>query len=189
MEQTLVAKEMDILVNEREIVSKAVNDDQAFEVLYNFYFPKVYGYVLKRVGHQQTAEDLVSVIFIKIFTNLNKYQAGKNFYSFASWVFTVSANAIIDHYRKNNKKVVSIEEVAEIKDENSTIDLIYSHENREKVQNTLKKLKKRYQQIIELKYFLELDNQEIAEALGISVGNVGVLLHRALNKFQNLYEN
>lgn len=36
--------------NEAELIERAKIDDAAFSILYETYFPKIYGYVMKRVG-------------------------------------------------------------------------------------------------------------------------------------------
>jgi len=45
---------------------------------------------------------------------------------------------------------------------------------------TLGKLSEREQEIIQLKYFGEMSNVEIAEMLNLTPGNVGIILHRAM---------
>ena len=177
-----------MLENEAQLVQDAVHDHQAFGVLYDFYFDKIYGYVIRRCGKREIAEDIVSETFMKVFCNLNKFNSNKG--SFKSWVYKIATNNLIDYYRKElKKKSVDIEEVnepAEIKQ--TTEEYLMSLEDKKKVMQIIQKLSGRYQQVINLKYFAELSNQEIAELLGISANNVGVLLYRALNKFKSLYK-
>jgi len=95
-------KKQDMLENEAQIVEMAKKDDQAFEVLYDFYFPKIYGYIYKRVGSFDVAQDLVSITFIKVFNNLDGYQYKG--YSFSAWIYRIATNNLIDYYRKANRK-------------------------------------------------------------------------------------
>ena len=60
-------------------------------------------------------------------------------------------------------------------------------EDSEAVQRVIKKLPQRYQEVIQLKYFSELSNIEVAEVLQISPNNAGVLLSRALKQFSQMY--
>ena len=50
----------------------------------------------------------------------------------------------------------------------------------------LGKLGEREQRIIELKYWGDMNNKEIAEVLGISPANVGVILFRAMGSLRKL---
>jgi len=38
------------LDNENILVERAKTDDNAFSILYDFYFPRIYGFIFKRVG-------------------------------------------------------------------------------------------------------------------------------------------
>jgi len=102
-----------MLEHEAELVERAKTDDRAFTILYDYYFPKIYGYIYKRVGNFDLAEDLVSSIFLKVFTNIGAYK--EQGYSFSAWVYRIATNKLIDHYRKaGQKKVVSLDEVVDI---------------------------------------------------------------------------
>ncbi|MDP1709664.1 MAG: sigma factor, partial [Candidatus Komeilibacteria bacterium] len=63
----------EVLENEAVLVEQAKNNDEAFDILYRFYLPKIYGYVLKRTGRVEAAEDIVSETFLSVFCNLKKY--------------------------------------------------------------------------------------------------------------------
>ena len=179
----------DMLDNEREIVELAKHDDQAFEVLYDFYFPKIYGYILKRVGDFSIAEDLVSKTFLNVFTSLKKYQYKG--YSFGAWIYRIATNNLIDHYRKSGRrKEVNIEDVKELKEETSdTLNELVQHDQERKlVQETLRLLPEKYQEVLDLKFFAGRTTNEIAEILGTNENNVRVLLFRALKLFKEEYK-
>jgi len=61
-----------IQLTEVELIEKAKTNDQAFEILYNQYFPKIYGFVKKRTRAREAAEDIVSMVFMDAFTHLDK---------------------------------------------------------------------------------------------------------------------
>jgi RNA polymerase sigma-70 factor (ECF subfamily) len=177
------------LANEASIVKRAKTDDQAFEILYNHYFPRIYGYVFKRVGHQQTAEDIVSQTFLKVFVNLPNYS--HQGYTFGAWVYKIATNNLIDHYRKSGKtKSVNIESIAEPTDEKRPAlhEEVQQGFDRELVNKCINQLPEKYQKIIHLKYFAQMSSKEIAEVLGISSGNARVMLHRALKHFQKIHQ-
>jgi RNA polymerase sigma-70 factor (ECF subfamily) len=52
----------------------------------------------------------------------------------------------------------------------------------------LTQLSEEQQQLISLKFFLGLRNQEIAQATGLTPSNVGVKLHRSLKELRNLMQ-
>lgn len=178
--------EIKIMPNEKEVVEKAKSNNEEFEALYNFYFPKIYGYVFKRVGSKEVAEDIVSIVFIKAFSNLNNFEYRQ---SFSSWVFKIATNSLIDYYRKNSKHkevklTINLINTLSVEPKNN-FDQNY---NKKIVTNILNRMSAKYQRVIQLKFFAEFDYTEIAESLNISEGNARVLTHRALKKFHNIYK-
>ena len=51
------------LENEKELVEKAKKDPQAFSKIYDFYYPQIFGYILKRVADVEVARDITSETF------------------------------------------------------------------------------------------------------------------------------
>jgi RNA polymerase sigma-70 factor, ECF subfamily len=176
-----------VLENEADLIEKAKKDDSSFAVLYDFYFPKIYGYIYKRTGSRETAEDLVSITFMSVFTNLHKYN--HEGYTFGAWVYKIATNNLIDHYRKQAKrKNVDIENITEpAADQDLPADYAEVQQNRQTVLLILPKLNKKYQKILHYRFFAELETREIASAMSISENNCRVLLHRALKSFDKHY--
>jgi RNA polymerase sigma-70 factor (ECF subfamily) len=165
------------------LVIKAKTDNSAFDTLYERYFPKIYNFVAKRTGEREEAEDIVSATFMQAFTHLEKYECRNC--TFGAWLYKIAANKLIDHYRKQSgKPQIFTENTAdtEIK-HNIDLDL-----QAKKVRLTLKEMPAKYQKVIGLKFFSELSNAEIAQAMDVSLDNAYVLLFRALKKFKKYYK-
>ena len=178
-------------INQRdaELAKRAKTDHLAFEQLYDLYFPKIYGYVFKRVGHRETTEDIVSISFTKAFTNLHTFNDAEG--GFRAWLYKIATNTVIDHYRKNGSKSnVPIEAVEHVlEDSNATDREIEVSLIGKRLDQAIQKLSKTDQEIIHLKYFAEYTNQEIAEYLNISSNNSGVKIYRALAKLKSAYHS
>ncbi|MBT6253887.1 sigma-70 family RNA polymerase sigma factor [Candidatus Uhrbacteria bacterium] len=176
------------LPNEDMLVEQAKTQDEAFGALYDFYFPKIYKYILRRVGHRQTAEDLISSTFMKAFTKLDTYKKGTG--SFQAWLYRIATNNVIDHYRRAGKRQeVDIEPMIHLETNEPGPERHASNAiDRENIEEVLGKLPDKDQEVLQLKFFAEFSNIEIAEALGISVSNSGVRIYRALKKFESIYK-
>ena len=87
------------LENEAEIVERAKTDEAAFAILYDHYFPRIYAYIFKRAGNRETAEDILSMTFLRAFTNLKRYQSRG--FLFGAWLYRIATNNLMDHYRKH----------------------------------------------------------------------------------------
>ncbi len=171
---------------EQELVERAKTDDLAFGELYNIYFPKIFGFVYKRVGQKQTCEDIVAEVFMKVFTNLKEYRHQGT--SFGCWIYKIATNKLIDYYRGRGSKTVAAAELPEIVAKENIEEQIGQKIQLEKVQKIICELPENYQEVINLKFFAELSNQEIAKIMKISENNAGVLIFRALRKFREEYE-
>lgn len=173
-----------LLENESEIVERAKTDDSAFSVLYNHYFSRIYGYVFKRVGNRQVAEDIVSETFLKVFANIKDYQFTG--YTFGAWIYRIATNNLIDHYRRFGRyREVDLEQSSEIADEKpGPADTVQALFDRQMINSVLNELPDNYREIINLKYFAEMTYEEIAEVLGTNVNNCRVLVFRALKNFE-----
>jgi len=173
-----------ILENEIEIVERAKTDEIAFKVLYDHYFPKIYKYIFRRTGNREASEDIMSNVFLKAFVNLKKYE--NRGYPFGAWLYKIATNQLVDYYRRDKSK--DSDNLTEL-EENSIpsvnfLDEVERKRNRMAIEKILVTLPERYSQIIQLRYFAELEIYEIAETLNIPKTHVSVLIHRALECFQ-----
>ena len=170
-------------LSEEELVQQMKHgDNRAFEILYERYFERIYRFVMRRVGSHETAEDLVSSVFMKVFVAKDRF-VWKD--SFRSWVYRIANNTVIDFYRTRKTTIPFEEEKHDVATpaQNPGIE-IDRLKLRVLLDGVLSKLDPRSQMILQLKFFSDLDNTEIAEVLHLSANHVGVLLHRSLKQCQ-----
>ena len=164
-----------------ELAERAVFDETAFNELYDKYFRIVYNLVYVRVKNATTADDLTSEIFLKVTQNLSRFD--KTRASFSTWISRITERTCIDFFRSQGRR----EEVEWDDTFSQPIDereqpeqkFIFS-ENKKNLMKAVSKLSEREQRIIELKFWANMSNKEIGETLGLSAGNVGIILFRAL---------
>ena len=53
------------LNEEKELIKRAQKDPEVFAKLYDEYYPKIFGYILKRVANFEIAQDITSETFFK----------------------------------------------------------------------------------------------------------------------------
>lgn len=63
-------------------------DVAAFSDLYDYYLPRVFGYVASLVGNQTLAEDRTAVVFEKAWMKLVTYRGDRG--AFSTWLFTIA---------------------------------------------------------------------------------------------------
>ncbi|MDD4995412.1 MAG: RNA polymerase sigma factor [Patescibacteria group bacterium] len=174
---------------ERLLVIQAKRNMQAFEELYYYYLPKIFGYIMNRVGHRQEAEDLTSQTFAKALANLGRYE--ERGISFGAWIYRIATNVIIDNARKKKEWAMDPEVIRERVADTCPIspqESVCLLETGEELRECLDQLKPEYQEVLSLKFFEELDNHEIAVILGCRASAVAVRVHRALKSLRQIAE-
>jgi RNA polymerase sigma factor (sigma-70 family) len=165
-------------------ISKAKEGNQgAFRFLLEKYWAAVYNYQFKRTKSENDAEDIAIQTFSKAFDKIHTFDEK---YVFKTWLITISKNVHIDLLRKKNASI-SIEttkrqeeKVYLIADENPTPeDKIIGEQNLANLLKDIKKLKPKYQEVIQLRYFQELTYKEISKQINEPISNVKVKLLRA----------
>lgn len=170
------------------LVEKALNGDQmAYGKLMEMYRESIYFMMIKMVRTEDDAEDLTIEAFGKAFNRLHQYSPS---YAFSTWLFKIASNNAIDFIRKKRIKVTSMD-TAYTNDDGETVGIdIRSSENnpeQETIQSEkimlmreiVKKLKPRYRDLIEKRYFQELSYEEIAVDMDLPLGTVKAQLFRA----------
>jgi len=174
-------------VSDEELVNRMrEGDNQAFELLYERYFQKMYAFVLRRVGNQAVAEDVVSSIFLKAFAHRRSFVWKA---SFSAWIYRIATNTVTDYYRTSRPSV----ELEEIHGEEQGLHSIANPEVEadhallaRELERLLEQLNERERLAITIKFYGEGTQEEIAKALGCTPSNAGVILHRALKKCERL---
>jgi len=158
---------------------------QAFGILYDAYLPPIYRFIYLKVGRKETAEDLTHEVFLSAWQNLKSY-AHRGF-PFSTWLYKISRNRVIDHYRTSHPAVTLAEEMEEyIELVNAPTDEIDRSLTMETIMSAIEKLPEEHQTILIMRFVDDAEPSEIAEVVGKSVGAVRVMQHRALQEVKNI---
>ena len=167
-----------------------MSDFEKFQIYYDEYMAKVYAYINSRNNYNnQLAEDLTSEIFLKALEKFDTFSEEEG--SFSAWIFRITKNHLIDHYRsKKNKKATSIEDLENVlQSKENTSKQAQSAIEVAQLRKILETLAPRKREIISLKYLSGYNYKEIAEILGEEENSVRVTAHRTLKELRRkLYE-
>lgn len=173
-------------ISESLVAKAKQGDSAAFSRLYDLYFKKIYQFVFYRVSHKEIAEDLTEDVFIKAYSKLSGINSNT---SFEGWLYQIARNRVIDYYR-DKKQMVALDEIENtFSYEETVIDTLHLESRQKILLETLKKLKSDQQIVLKLKFFENLENEEIAEILGKTEGAIRVIQHRAMQKLKELLGN
>ena len=151
--------------------------------IYREYSPKVMAYLNSRTNSKETAEDLCSTVFLKVYEKLDSFDSTKA--SISTWIFTITRNSLIDFYRG----VKATSEIPEnISDETDLNEGLIKEEELERLSDALKELKEKERAVIIHYYYDDLKLKEIALKMGMSYQNAKILHLKALKKLKAILE-
>lgn len=175
---------------EQDWAAIAQKDPQAFKCLYDHYFARIYAYVGYRVGRVEDTEDLVSETFLRAFQRIESF-SWQHENSFAAWLFRIAHNLVSNFYRGEQRwESIPLDDLPNL--QTSSLlpdDIVLQKEKFRGLRKLIKTLTPRQQEIITLRFFGGLRNQEIAEVLGIGERTVATHLCRGLEAAHRNYIN
>lgn len=181
---------IDLSEEEIQILIARVQDGDpgAFDEIYSYFARSVYQFVWFKVGHTQTAEDLTSHVFVKVWEAIGRYKP-QNDAKFKTWLFQIARFTVIDHYR-TRKQVDNIDDIAyKIGSDEDLAEEYGRNQDAVVVRDMISQLSEKYRAVLTLRFINDLSVRETAEILEKTEGHVRVLQHRALKKLQPLLKD
>ncbi len=164
-----------------------IRTGDCFECIVAAYERRLLAYVTRLTGNPSVSEDIVQNVFFKFAASWRGEISDGPVLS--SWLYRVAHNEAVDWVRRESRRI----EVHE-KHENERMENAgRGHEYTDAAylaESALMSLSERERNIVILRVYEEKSYKEIAEITGLSVGNVGFILHGAMKKIaENLSSN
>lgn len=94
--------------DDAEIVERILaGDREAFELLYEAYFPRVYRFALKRLRDPGEAEDVTQEVFMTVHRALGSFRGTS---SLLVWIFGVTRNTVNRRFRRARPRIDSLDD-------------------------------------------------------------------------------
>lgn len=174
-----------IIASDAELAERARSGDhRAFECLFNRYADSLRRMFVQR-GHTAEADDLLQETFIKVYFNLERYDAA---YTFGQWIYTIARNTSIDSFRRRQPGDIPIDErlSAPASSAPTPEESVINAQQRSDIESFLEHLSDNYRRMIEMRFFDEYSYEEIAEKLSLPLGTVKTQIHRARERMCRL---
>ena len=122
------------------------------EQVYRDYKNKVFGYIFNRIHDHAVAEELTSDVFVKVVANIEHFDPEKA--SVSTWVFVITRNTLIEHFRKR-RDAEDIDEL-EIPMTDEPIDRIVMTEQQELLQKVQTHQQIQQEKLKKAKYMMQI---------------------------------
>jgi RNA polymerase sigma-70 factor (ECF subfamily) len=155
--------------------------ETAYEELIDRYEQPVYGMVLRLLGNQSDACDVVQEVFLKVFRGVNGFREQS---SLRTWIYRIAVNEAHNHRRwfvRHCKHEVSMEKdlsdrpsylEAATDPGRSPFEQALDSETRSLIERALTRINPLFRTAVVLRDIQNLSYEEIAEILQVSMGTV-----------------
>lgn len=158
------------------------NNNTAFEELYSKYSKLIYKIAYSILKNKSDAEDVMQLVFEKIYSMDKKNLPTKNE---TSWIYSVTKNETLNYF-KSNRNNINLDDIYEIEDNNQEISKIIDQENYNRL---ISKLNDNEKEIISLKIISNFSFEEIGKILNMPTGTVKWRYYKAINTLKLLLSN
>jgi len=151
---------------------------QAFGVLVDKYKAGIYAFAYAELRDFQDAQDMTQEVFLQAYRDLRSLRRRE---SFAFWLYRIAYRRCVQWFRARSKRVDRdfVEDQDPRAIDNLSLDFYRDGQRDESVREALDSLSETYREVLMLHYFGGMTIKDIASALGVSPGAIGMRLSRA----------
>jgi RNA polymerase sigma-70 factor (ECF subfamily) len=167
---------------EEEIIEGCIENSRKHQkLLYDRFYGSMMVVCMRYTQDREEARDVLHEGFIKVFSNLHKFERGTNL---GAWIRRIMVNTSIDHFRKNAKRPVIVE-INHAIHEADVHDVIADLSAAE-ILGLVQRLSPAYRVVFNLYVVEGYSHKEIGERLGISEGTSKSNLAKARARLQHM---
>lgn len=174
-----------------DLVVLAKTQAGALGRLYELYYDRIFRFCVHRLFNKATAEDVTSSVFLTVARTIRDFK-GRTEQDFRSWIYTIAANQANAHIRKTMRRKRLMDNVMGHRgDEDSAGSACggeadWSNLDWPTVYAAIQTLKPEHQTILTLRFFENLDFDEIGRVVDARPATIRVTLHRTLRRLQEV---
>ena len=140
---------------------------------------QLHAFVYKKVRDKSLTEDIVHDVFVKVHTKLEQVNDANKI---SAWIFQITRNTIIDHYRHNNKTA----SVPDIEWESNTAN--FNECASDLILKLIPTLPDKYRIPLEMTELQKVSQLEVAKKLGLTYTTTKTRVQRARRMLKNKME-
>lgn len=173
---------------ESELIRRAAQGDaEAYETLVRRYEQPVFRLAYLIVGDPDDAQDIAQEAFIRAYRHLPRFDAAR---PIRPWLLQITRNLARNRLRAVGRYLSALSRVlagAALIDHSAETEHMQQREI-QALWDAIRQLDRQDQEIIYLRYFLELSVDETAAVLDVASGTVKSRLSRALRRLRGVVE-
>ena len=167
---------------------RARTEADALGRLYELYYERISRFCVHRLFNKEIAEDVTSTVFLEVARGIHNFR-GQTAQDFKNWLLRIAVNQTNAYIRKTSRRRKLLAKAADAisGSDNNTDDS--SELDWPRLYTAILKLRAEHQTILTLRFFENLQSEQIAQILNIKEATVRVTLHRILKRLRNHLQN
>jgi RNA polymerase sigma-70 factor, ECF subfamily len=159
--------------------------DSRFTELYRAHLRDVYSYAYYRVGNHHDAEDLTEQTFLQAYRHFERALRESEGRPLRPWLIRIVHNLAANYFRDRSRRPQTpLDDAGPMSGPHGTDDLVEGREELREVLAGVANLPEDRKSALIMRFALDMDNREIARALGRTEGATKVLIHRAIRQLE-----
>jgi RNA polymerase sigma-70 factor (ECF subfamily) len=159
--------------------------DARFTELYRAHLRDVYSYAYYRIGNHHDAEDLTEQTFLQAYRHFERALAESAGRPLRPWLIRIVHNLAANYFRDRSRRPqTNLEDAGQLAERHGTSELVEGREELREVLEGVANLPEDRKSALIMRFALDMDNREIARALGRTEGATKVLIHRAIRQLE-----
>jgi RNA polymerase sigma-70 factor (ECF subfamily) len=173
------------LSDEQLVALVLAGDRERFAVLVERYKRGISNFISAGVRSPADVADLAQETFLRAYAHLGTFNPGLG--KFSTWIYHIARNVVRTYLAKSLRRPQTQDFGEDRTLENSLPDdsreadpigTVLRSEAESKVRAALRELPERTRSVLSLRYYDNMEYQQIADTMGLSLGNVKTLIHR-----------
>jgi RNA polymerase sigma-70 factor (ECF subfamily) len=162
----------------------AKGDRLAMQVLFARHQVRVYRFVLRLVGNQAVAEDLISEVFLDVWRQADRFE-GRS--AVSTWLLAIARFKALSSMRRKPDEELDEETAGAIEDRSDDPEVsVQKKDKSAALRKCLAALSPEHREVIDLVYYHEKTVQEVAEIVGIPEATVKTRMFYARKRLSEL---
>jgi RNA polymerase sigma-70 factor (ECF subfamily) len=168
-----------------DLIHRIANGERlAMQVLFSRHHVRVYRFVLRIVGHQSAAEDLISEVFLDVWRQAGRFE-GRS--AVSTWLLAIARFKALSAVRRKGDEALDDEAAAAIEDPSDDPEIAVQKKDKGAVlRKCLQSLSPEHREIIDLVYYHERSVEDVASIVGIPENTVKTRMFYARKRLGEL---
>ncbi|NJO54571.1 MAG: sigma-70 family RNA polymerase sigma factor [Bacteroidales bacterium] len=172
--------------DEALILRIANGDRMAMQVLFARHQIKVFRFVLRLIGNEAAAEDVISEVFLDVWRHAGRFEARS---SVSTWLLAIARNKAYSALRRPKPEELDEAKAETIEDTGDDPEVVAQKKDKsELLRGCIQRLSVDHREVIDLVYYHEKTIEEVAEIVGIPENTVKTRMFYARRKLSEMLQ-